>query len=62
MKSEQEWKSIRDLIDLYKNKMLAANPYRHRRWFTQLQIRVGTLGVTFGLNSPAIPTGPSPTS
>ena len=30
MKSEHEWKSIRDLIDLYKNKMLVANPEYQR--------------------------------
>ena len=30
MKAEHEWKSIRDLVDLYKNKMLAANPEYQR--------------------------------
>jgi hypothetical protein len=30
MKAEREWKSIRDLVDLYKNKMLVANPEYQR--------------------------------
>lgn len=30
LKTEQEWKSVRDLVELYKNKMLVANPEYQR--------------------------------